>query len=149
MRCALVGCLLVVGCASRHAPAPPAASSDWRCAVRITERGILVDGAPMSRVEAIARCKHAPGGAVVVIEHGSETRWDPVLDALVSIKSTTTQTVWAELRAELAHEGVRVYVRGPLCYELDPLGCRPRLPPERAPAPPKPQALPPEPLPPR
>jgi hypothetical protein len=82
-----------------------------RCTLRISPRGTLVDGEPMSRAEAVAYCKRTAGGAIVVMEDNDAHQW-------------------TETRSALEREGVRIYVRGPLCYDPKPLGCRPRLKPE-------------------
>jgi hypothetical protein len=48
---------------AEHAPRTPGPA---RCAIRVTPKGITVDGKPMSRDQAVAACK-AIGGADVVI----------------------------------------------------------------------------------
>ena len=102
--------LAVVGAAIGCAPTHPthAPRSDARCTVRISERGTFVDGERTTQADAIARCKRAPGGAVLVVE-----------DDQLRAESDAT-------RVALERERVRVYVLQPLCHEPQPLGCRPR-----------------------
>jgi hypothetical protein len=101
---ALVAMVFVGACASPRAPHAPIAA---RCTVRPTARGLFVDGERMSRGEAVAYCRRTSEGAVVILDedpaHGDATR-----DAL-------------------EREGVRVYVRGPLCHDPRPGGCRPQI----------------------
>jgi hypothetical protein len=101
---ALVAVMFVGACAPPRAPHPPVAA---RCTVRATARGLFVDGERMSRGEAVAYCRRTTEGAVVILDedpaHGDATR-----DAL-------------------EREGVRVYVRGPLCHDPRPRGCRPQI----------------------
>jgi hypothetical protein len=76
--------------------APPtavAAATPERCAIRLTARGIFVDGDPMQRAQAIARCKQRTG-------------------ALVELAADADAAAWTELRAALVAAGVEVLMRG-------------------------------------
>ena len=89
----------------------------------------------MSRADAVAHCKRAAGGAVVVIEAQPRAVWSDTAGDMVVIEDAGTQAAWDETRSALEREGVRIYVRGPLCYDPRPLGCRPRAKPETQPKP--------------
>lgn len=95
-----------------------------RCSLRISQRGILVDGDPRSRADAVAYCKRT-AGAVVVIEDNARREWDKAAGAMVEIKDTAIHAEWDATRLALQREGVRIYIRGPLCNDPRPLGCRP------------------------
>jgi hypothetical protein len=127
---AIVAGLFAAGCASHSdlAPVEPMASQDWRCTLRIAQNEIFVDGHRMSRADAIARCKAAAGGAVVVLEDCPARTWDQTTHAMVVNEDKVTKAEWDETRSALQREGVRIYVRGPLCYDPRPLGCRPTTP---------------------
>lgn len=54
-----------------------------RCALRLSEAGLTVDGAPATRDEAIATCKARPGGAeVLVTGDARQGDWDDLRAAL-------------------------------------------------------------------
>jgi len=53
-----------------------------RCAIRVTARGITVDGKPMPRDEAALACKATPGADVVVTGDARQGDQDALLDAL-------------------------------------------------------------------
>lgn len=129
-----MACLFAVGCGSHREPAAPRgvlASQDMRCTLRISQRGIFVDGEPRSRADAVAYCKGTPGGAMVVIEDkATRSEWDATTRAMLVIEDRATQSEWPEMRSALQREGVRIYIRGPLCYGPWPLSCRPRAAPE-------------------
>ncbi|MDX2091778.1 MAG: outer membrane lipoprotein carrier protein LolA [Kofleriaceae bacterium] len=83
-------------------PAPPTAatasvptSSATRCTLRVSKKGIYVDGDPKSRADAIAACKRT-AGAMVVLED------DAPADE------------WKALQAGLRQGGVKILMRGPL-----------------------------------
>ena len=128
---AIVVGLFAAGCGSHIEadPREPMAPRDWRCTLRIAHNEIFVDGQLMARADAIAHCKAAAGGAVVVIEDSPTHTWDQTTHAMVVIEDTITKAEWDETRSALQREGVRIYVRGPLCYDPRPLGCRPTMPP--------------------
>jgi len=107
-----------------------------RCSLNISLRGIRVDGETRSRTDAVAYCKRT-AGAVVVIEGNTRREWDRSAGAMVEIKDTAIEAEWDATRLALQREGVRIYVRGPLCYDPRVLGCRPKLEPtsERTPEP--------------
>lgn len=122
-----VASLVALGCGG-HRPPPnrtPAAASDWRCVLRISPRGTVVDGEPMSRAAAVEYCKRAPGGAVVIIDHARRSVWSATADDMVVIEDSATKAAWDKTRSALEREGVRIYVRGPLCHDPRPLACRP------------------------
>lgn len=96
-----------------------------RCTLRISQRGIFVDGEPRSRADAVAYCK-GTAGAVVVIEDNAQRGWDATAGTMVVIEDKATKAEWDETRSALQREGVRIYVRGPLCYGLQKFSCRPR-----------------------
>jgi hypothetical protein len=133
-----MACLVAVACGGHSEPPTPRgplASPDLRCTLRISQRGVLVDGEPMSRADAVAYCKGTAGGAIVVIEDNAATEWDAKARAMVVIEDNATKAVWDETRAALQRERVRIYVRGPLCYDPRVLGCRPETTPEPRPEP--------------
>jgi hypothetical protein len=68
-------------------------SAGMRCAVRVTAKGIYVDGDPRSRSEAIATCKRTAG-------------------ALVALEDNAPAEVWKALQAGLRREGVPILMRG-------------------------------------
>lgn len=110
----IVACVFAVGCGShREPPAPrgPVPSQDMLCTLRISPRGTFVDGDPMSRADAVARCKRT-AGAIVVIETNTRSEWDPTTCAFVMIEDETIKAKWDETRSALQREGVRVHVRG-------------------------------------
>lgn len=53
-----------------------------RCAIRVTARGITVDGKPMRRDEAVAACKATAGAEVVVTGDARQGDRDDLLGAL-------------------------------------------------------------------
>lgn len=54
-----------------------------RCALRLSEAGLTVDGKPATRDEAIAACKATPGGAeVLVTGDARQGDWDDLEAAL-------------------------------------------------------------------
>jgi hypothetical protein len=105
-----IACVLALGCGGQHESARE--PSQDRCVVRISERGTFVDGERMSRADAVAHCKRAPGGAVLASEYPN-----------AAIESELEQT-----KSALDREGVRVYRQGAICYEPGREGCRPRAP---------------------
>jgi hypothetical protein len=64
-----------------------------RCTVRVSAKGVSVDGDLMSRDQAIAKCKRTSG-------------------ALVNIADDAQPTAWPALRRELERAHVKVYMRG-------------------------------------
>lgn len=127
-----MACLFAMGCGShRESPKPhgPLASQDMRCMLRISQRGIFVDGEPKSRADAVAYCK-GTAGAIVVIEDNATDAWDQAARAMVVIEDRATKDEWDETRSALQRAGVPIYIRGPLCYDPRPLGCRPKPEPE-------------------
>jgi hypothetical protein len=66
-----------------------------RCTLRVSQKGIYVDGDPKSRADAIAACKRT-AGAVVVLEDGAPA------------------DEWKTLQAALRREGVPILMRGPM-----------------------------------
>lgn len=53
-----------------------------RCAIRVTARGITVDGKPMQRDEAVDACKATSGADVVVTGDAREGDWNDLRTAL-------------------------------------------------------------------
>ncbi len=53
-----------------------------RCAIRVTASGIIVDGKPMPRDEAVDACKATAGADVVVTGDARQGDGDALLDAL-------------------------------------------------------------------
>lgn len=53
-----------------------------RCAIRVTARGITVDGKPMQRDEAVTACKATSGADVVVTGDARQGDWDDLRSAL-------------------------------------------------------------------
>ena len=64
-----------------------------RCVVRVTGRGITVDGTEMTREAAVAACKQTDG-------------------ALVTVTGDARQGDWDELRAALEAAGVQLFMKG-------------------------------------
>ena len=100
-----------------------------RCTLRISQRGIFVDGDPMSRADAVAHCKHT-AGAMVVFDDSATQRSDKTGNAIIVLNPSTTAAEWDATRSALQREGVRIYIRGPLCYGLSPDSCGPTAKPE-------------------
>jgi hypothetical protein len=109
-RSLVLACVVAIGCAGQRESRPTRSTHEQRCVVRITDHGTFVDGEPMSRADVVVFCKHASGGAVLVTEYQNA--------ALEAERDATL--------AMLDHEGIRVYVQQPICYELGRDGCRPR-----------------------
>ena len=90
----VLACLLAAACASRAAaPAPRSGPRERRCTLRISARGIFVDGDPMSSVDAVAYCKRTEG-------------------ALVRIEDGAPAHEWDQTRAALEREGVAIVIPG-------------------------------------
>ncbi|CAN5718508.1 hypothetical protein BH11MYX1_BH11MYX1_42960 [soil metagenome] len=70
-----------------HGPA------EKRCTVRVSAKGITVDGTERRRDEAVAECKKTEG-------------------ALVTVTGDARQGDWDELRTALEAVGVKIYMRG-------------------------------------
>ncbi len=92
------------------ARSPPAGSAmavaedqPERCAIRLTARGITVDGEPMPRTRAVALCKQRSA-------------------ALVEIADGANERDWLRLRGDLDAAGVRILLRGSRGHDED--GCR-------------------------
>jgi hypothetical protein len=141
----MITCCIVAGCAgqSEHvnreqAKADPM-GSDLRCILRISHRGTFADGAPMSRAAAVAHCKRAPGGAVVVIEDQRKRVWDKLAATMVVIEDDAIKAEWNETRLALQRAGVKMYVRGSLCDDPRPDACWPQT---SAPNQPRPERIP-------
>jgi hypothetical protein len=64
-----------------------------RCVVRVSARGISVDGASMTRDQAVAACKQTEG-------------------AWITVTGDARQGDWDELKAALDAAGVKMYTRG-------------------------------------
>ena len=85
---------------------------EHRCVLRLSASGVMVDGNPMTRDQAIGVCKWT-SGATVIVEDG------------------VAPDVSAAMRGELERAHVKIYVRGVIddrdCVNLDnPLakGCQ-------------------------
>jgi hypothetical protein len=80
-----------------------------RCTLRVSAKGLYVDGDPKSQSEAIAICKRR-AAAMVVLEDG------------------VTKEEWTKVERALRREGIDILMRGPLghseCFD-NPLakGC--------------------------
>ena len=59
-----------------------------RCVVRVTGKGISVDGKQMKRDEAVAACKKTEGALVTVTGDARQGDWDELRDALEAAKVT-------------------------------------------------------------
>jgi len=86
---ALLAALLYQTC-GRVPPAP-----DVRCTLRISAKGIAVDGEPMTADQAIARCKQMTGAMVIVADDAPEH-------------------AWPDMRARLERAKIKIYLRGTL-----------------------------------
>jgi hypothetical protein len=53
-----------------------------RCTIRITARGIAVDGKPVPRDEAVAACQDTPGADVIITGDAREGDWKELRGAL-------------------------------------------------------------------
>ena len=83
-------------------PAP-----DARCTLRVSARGVYVDGDPVTSAQAIVACKRTPGGAVVIVADDAPPQ------------------AWPALHRELERQHIKIYMRGlvddhPPC--LNPFG---------------------------
>jgi len=85
-----VALLLLLGCGSH--PEEPARGSR-RCTLRISARGIYVDGNSTTRAGAVASCKRSAG-------------------AMVVLEDNAPQDEWKEIEVELRREGIAIYMRG-------------------------------------
>ena len=66
-----------------------------RCTLRVSTKGLYVDGEPTSQSEAIAVCKRR-AAAVVVLEDG------------------VAKDEWNKVEAGLRREGIEILMRGPV-----------------------------------
>jgi len=66
-----------------------------RCTLRISPKGLFVDGDPKSQAEAISICKRRAG-------------------AMVVLEDDTSQGQWKKVEAELRREGIAIHMRGPI-----------------------------------
>lgn len=66
-----------------------------RCTLRVSTKGIYVDGDPMSQAEAVAICKRR-AGAIVVLEDAAP------------------KDAWKKLEMALRREGIAIHMRGTL-----------------------------------
>ena len=57
-----------------------------RCAVRVTAKGITVDGKPATRPQVIEKCKATGGAEVVVTGDARQGDWDELKAALEAAK---------------------------------------------------------------
>ena len=96
------------GMGSEPAPQPAVGSAaiahdaaPARCTLRVSADGITVDGTPVTRDEAVARCRTTDG-------------------AMVTVTGDARQGDWDELRASLQAAGVKIYIRGELWDGKDP-----------------------------
>ncbi len=69
-----------------------------RCTLRVSSKGIYVDGDPASRADAIAVCKRR-AGAIVVLEDDAPAE------------------EWKTLQAALRREGVPILMRGQVGHD--------------------------------
>jgi hypothetical protein len=83
------------GSGTGTASTPIADAGPARCTVRVTSEGITVDGAKMTRDEAVEACKKTEA-------------------AMVTVTGDARQGDWEELRAALQAVRVKIYIRGEL-----------------------------------
>lgn len=65
---------------------------------------------------------------MVVLERSPRAVWSETaadMADMVVIEDSVTKAAWDATRSALEREGVRIYIRGPLCHDPRPLGCRP------------------------
>jgi hypothetical protein len=74
-------------------PAPQ--QPDVRCTLRISAKGVAVDGEPMTPEKAVARCKQMSGAMVIVADDAPPA-------------------AWPDMRARLERAKIKIYLRGPL-----------------------------------
>ena len=74
-----------------------------RCTLRISQRGIFVDGDPMSRADAVAHCKHT-AGAMVVFDDSATQRSDKTGNAIIVLNPSTTAAEWDATRSAVTYE---------------------------------------------
>jgi hypothetical protein len=72
---------------------PPAAAALERCTLRISAKGIFVDGDPATADQAIAKCKQTSG-------------------AVVNVADDAPANAWPKLRSKLESARVKIYMRG-------------------------------------
>jgi len=65
-----------------------------RCSIRVTSKGVMVDGDPVSLDRAVALCESRE-------------------EALVELGEDVSNSEWKELRSALTEAGVKVLMRGP------------------------------------
>jgi len=68
------------------APEPPlpVTTTPERCSIRVSDRGITVDGDAMARTSAVARCKRRSAALVELADGANQAEWDQLHAALVS-----------------------------------------------------------------
>lgn len=66
----------------------PTAKSEMRCTLRVSAKGLYVDGEPKTEEEAIAICKRRAGAMVVLEEGVPPGDWKRVEAALRAVKIT-------------------------------------------------------------
>ena len=64
------------------AKVPPSDAGPRRCALRLTARGLLLDGKPTTREAAIAACKKTTGADVLITGDARQGDWDALRGAL-------------------------------------------------------------------
>jgi hypothetical protein len=74
-------------------PLPVVTGTPERCSIRVSDRGITVDGDPMPRASAVALCKRRSS-------------------ALVDVADDANRAEWTQLRAALVSAGVTILMRG-------------------------------------
>jgi hypothetical protein len=104
-RCSVMAALaLATGCGTRHEPPHATTSqslpvqrspSETRCTLRVSTKGILVDGDRKSRAEAVATCKRTAGAIVIIDDNAPADEWKA-------------------LQTALGREGVPLLMRGPV-----------------------------------
>ena len=67
---------------------------------------------------------------MIVFDDNATLRSDKTGNAMIVLNPRETAAEWDATRSALQREGVRIYIRGPLCYGLAPDSCRPQAKPE-------------------
>ena len=75
-----------------------ATSPRMRCTLRVSKRGIYVDGDPVTRTAALALCKRSTA-------------------AMVVLEDDAPRDLWQSLKADLRHQGTAILMRGPVGHD--------------------------------
>lgn len=99
-------------------PLPVVTGTPERCSIRVSDRGITVDGDPMPRASAVALCKRRSSALVDVEDDANRAEWTQLRAALVSAASRADTVPGMSLpvairqAVSIAAAGVTILMRG-------------------------------------